>query len=620
MTVVWDEIWETLEIEKTRDKRAIKRAYGRMVVKCHPEDDPKMHQLVRDAYEAALIYAEEGFFATRAVYDEGDIGSLNYSKDLTSIFAYELNQSEQEELAKEEQERVDSEKASTRYKGALKNQFKEGMLEAFLISGDFDEVRRNEWFIIEFMNLSYDHQWTNFLTQKQLSSIKAAFGLDGFVFDDSEVLQQLFDWLSEVEVYLKEHFIHEGTSIHETLVVGVYKRLRWYLLLLLLVAIPSLISYDIGGIELVEDASVILVLGLVGAQVVRILIGSLNGKTTITWHEIRFACLHLLFIGGLLLLMGFLLWVMTAFLLDTHAFARVIIFSVLLLLYIVWYFMRKSVKNAKHQFETKVTSWLIFAVDGGHIIGGLYFLVLAILLWAAFQVGTFNERQVESEFDHTWTFTLPWTEEWGLETIRRYPEQALELERRIDWTVQRWLRDRYDQAFRTDHRLMMINNRFEPLELLYYDVSNPEKEVRIRLYVEWSETWEKRQGQRFLHPDMYVQLEVPFEQSFVYAEMEFFMGDGIAQNTSFSQNFKFEQEIHRVLIPLLYKTLGVEVMNYQNQNLRERGIDDMVFLYYGVDDDQMWAVRIVPVWESDEAFIISCWFSYHWEEARQKCE
>ncbi len=52
--------WDILGIEPTEDKAIIKRAYAKKVKKANPEDDPDAFQELRQAYEQAIEYADDG--------------------------------------------------------------------------------------------------------------------------------------------------------------------------------------------------------------------------------------------------------------------------------------------------------------------------------------------------------------------------------------------------------------------------------------------------------------------------------------------------------------------------------------------------------------------------------
>ncbi len=53
-----DNIWEILGLEPTRDISTIKRAYAQKARICHPEEDPEGFMELREAYQAALDWAE----------------------------------------------------------------------------------------------------------------------------------------------------------------------------------------------------------------------------------------------------------------------------------------------------------------------------------------------------------------------------------------------------------------------------------------------------------------------------------------------------------------------------------------------------------------------------------
>lgn len=48
-----------LEIAPTDDKKVIKKAYAALAKQYHPEEHPEKWKQIRDAYEAALSYAEQ---------------------------------------------------------------------------------------------------------------------------------------------------------------------------------------------------------------------------------------------------------------------------------------------------------------------------------------------------------------------------------------------------------------------------------------------------------------------------------------------------------------------------------------------------------------------------------
>ena len=52
------DIWSVLGLESTRDISAIKRAYAQKTRDCHPEEDPEGFLRLREAYQAALDYAQ----------------------------------------------------------------------------------------------------------------------------------------------------------------------------------------------------------------------------------------------------------------------------------------------------------------------------------------------------------------------------------------------------------------------------------------------------------------------------------------------------------------------------------------------------------------------------------
>lgn len=60
MMINRNDVFQILEIEPTEDKKAIKKAYARLVKQYHPEEQPERWKEIHDAYEAALHIAEHG--------------------------------------------------------------------------------------------------------------------------------------------------------------------------------------------------------------------------------------------------------------------------------------------------------------------------------------------------------------------------------------------------------------------------------------------------------------------------------------------------------------------------------------------------------------------------------
>ena len=50
-------IWDWLEIDETRDRNLIRKAYARQAKKYHPEDKPEEARQLREAYKKALALA-----------------------------------------------------------------------------------------------------------------------------------------------------------------------------------------------------------------------------------------------------------------------------------------------------------------------------------------------------------------------------------------------------------------------------------------------------------------------------------------------------------------------------------------------------------------------------------
>lgn len=70
--------WQILGIEKTEDKRAIKRAYAKLIKQNNPEDKPVEFQAIREAYDQALLWLQY------AEYDREQDQSDQFDSELNS--------------------------------------------------------------------------------------------------------------------------------------------------------------------------------------------------------------------------------------------------------------------------------------------------------------------------------------------------------------------------------------------------------------------------------------------------------------------------------------------------------------------------------------------------------
>lgn len=107
-------IWQLLETEPTKDKTAIKKAFAAQVKKHKPSDDAELYQLIREAYNAALAFAdsdeeieeepEETSDAEAAENEERDDGP---SIDKNAFFESIIKEIEETELDESDNESDD---------------------------------------------------------------------------------------------------------------------------------------------------------------------------------------------------------------------------------------------------------------------------------------------------------------------------------------------------------------------------------------------------------------------------------------------------------------------------------------------------------------------------------
>ena len=100
-------IWQLLETEPTKDKTAIKKAFAAQVKKHKPSDDAELYQLLREAYNAALAFAdsdeeieeepEETADAEAAENEERDDGPIIDKKTFFESIIKEIEETELDE-------------------------------------------------------------------------------------------------------------------------------------------------------------------------------------------------------------------------------------------------------------------------------------------------------------------------------------------------------------------------------------------------------------------------------------------------------------------------------------------------------------------------------------------
>ena len=101
-------MWDWLDIEATKDKRLIKKAYAEQSKKYHPEDAPEEAKQLRNAYKMALAYAESDMkeqpFPHSVQENLPEDGSKALSGIVDDAYQYDLHG---------QQEKTDSPKVSS---------------------------------------------------------------------------------------------------------------------------------------------------------------------------------------------------------------------------------------------------------------------------------------------------------------------------------------------------------------------------------------------------------------------------------------------------------------------------------------------------------------------------
>ena len=94
------DIWKTLGIAPTTDKKSIRRAYAARTREIHPEEKPEEFRQLHDAYQEALGYAEF-------------MSKIDWTEDVELAWEQEPDREEQEDQSREQDSEPESEESET---------------------------------------------------------------------------------------------------------------------------------------------------------------------------------------------------------------------------------------------------------------------------------------------------------------------------------------------------------------------------------------------------------------------------------------------------------------------------------------------------------------------------
>ena len=219
--------------------------------------------------------------------------------------------------------------------------------------------------------------------------------------------------------------------------------------------------------------------------------------------------------------------------------------------------------------------------------------------------------------DHELQVTMPWSLTWTQETIQLYPEQELELERRIDWHMQEHLHNLYGGMFTTADRALVTQTGFDFVDLTYYritDSTNPVAEpVNIRLHLNWiaPQLFDEPNNRIFLAPHIRIQINIPYEREYALAR--------IAEDEMFYRNLEMQLNILTIsLLNQIYAQYDTQLINFTNNHLRERQVDNVIISILDQNSGVIDMVQIMPVWDRDE-FGVFCW-DFYWPIESRMCD
>ncbi|WP_270504971.1 J domain-containing protein [Eubacterium limosum] len=196
------DIWKILDINPTRDLKAIKKAYARLSVKYHPEEHPEEFRQLNDAYKAAVKYAK-GSLTAQTIPGPSPASVFPVSENEKNIpnQAQEKDEPDFEQLIEQGQKKA--QEASRReidaglscvknlYLKTKKQRLK--TLNSFLQSDFFAEFHQDPYFISQFIHIL--KRCPIDATVNHL--IKSAYTSTFFTADSELPCQPLFDFLDK---------------------------------------------------------------------------------------------------------------------------------------------------------------------------------------------------------------------------------------------------------------------------------------------------------------------------------------------------------------------------------------------------------------------------------------
>ena len=201
-------IWDWLEIEATKDKRLIKRAYAEQSKKYHPEDAPEEATQLRNAYKTALAYAESDTEKQSFPHDAQEDISEEVSKASSGSRDDEYQYDLSGQQKKTDSPKVPSESTDDEYQYTLNEQAKTDA-ESSQTSERvyrYDSVKNNQTDTPRNDNISYELavRGINAAKQDRIQKLHTCFKS---IYENKSYNDNVNKWLEAVnDCYTEEDF------------------------------------------------------------------------------------------------------------------------------------------------------------------------------------------------------------------------------------------------------------------------------------------------------------------------------------------------------------------------------------------------------------------------------